>query len=175
MGAAEPKRSLHGNPRYVKGQGRVGRYNKSSALSDTSEAPSIASHVRGVRVPSPGSDVDQFVDDLFSPVLDTGATGADDGLSDARSLAASMKGGGVKPPQDGGRDEEEDELEMDKVDSLVEAFKGGAGGGAGDEQEGGKTSSAGQQGFQVRRRVNIPITSSSLASLTFIICSQSQE
>ena len=81
-------RSLHGNPRYVKGQ-RGMRYNKSSALSDTSEAPSIASHVRGVRVPSPGSDVDQFVDDLFSPVLDTGATAADDGLSDARYVGSS--------------------------------------------------------------------------------------
>ncbi|KAG8264185.1 Belongs to the TRAFAC class myosin-kinesin ATPase super [Homalodisca vitripennis] len=58
---------------------------KSSALSDTSEAPSLASHVRRVRVPSQASDVDQFLDDLFSPVLDQ--------LSDARSLAASIKGG----------------------------------------------------------------------------------
>ncbi|KAL1453076.1 hypothetical protein WDU94_007251 [Cyamophila willieti] len=55
-------------------------------LSDTSEAPSLASHVRRVRVPSQASDVDQFLDDLFSPVLDQ--------LSDARSLAASIKGGG---------------------------------------------------------------------------------
>ncbi|KAI5728804.1 hypothetical protein M8J77_021338 [Diaphorina citri] len=46
----------------------------------------IASHVRRVRVPSQASDVDQFLDDLFSPVLDQ--------LSDARSLAASIKGGG---------------------------------------------------------------------------------
>ncbi|XP_026679337.1 uncharacterized protein LOC103509128, partial [Diaphorina citri] len=59
---------------------------KSSAMSDTSEAPSLASHVRRVRVPSQASDVDQFLDDLFSPVLDQ--------LSDARSLAASIKGGG---------------------------------------------------------------------------------
>lgn len=44
-----------------------------------------ASHVRRVRVPSQASDVDQFLDDLFSPVLDQ--------LSDARSLAASIKGG----------------------------------------------------------------------------------
>ncbi|CAH0384305.1 unnamed protein product [Bemisia tabaci] len=58
---------------------------KSSAMSDTSEAPSLASHVRRVRVPSQASDVDQFLDDLFSPVLDQ--------LSDARSLAASIKGG----------------------------------------------------------------------------------
>lgn len=54
-------------------------------MSDTSEAPSLASHVRRVRVPSQASDVDQFLDDLFSPVLDE--------LSDARSLAASIKGG----------------------------------------------------------------------------------
>lgn len=85
------KSRLHGHPRYVKGQGRRGKYDKSSALSDTSEAPSIASHVRQVRVPSQASDVDQFLDDLFMPVLDGNV---DDGLSDARSLAASMRGGG---------------------------------------------------------------------------------
>ena len=39
------------------------------------------------------SDVDQFLDDLFMPVLDGNQAG-DDGLSDARSLAASMRGGG---------------------------------------------------------------------------------
>ncbi|KAH8240493.1 hypothetical protein KR038_007643 [Drosophila bunnanda] len=63
---------------------------RSSAMSDTSEAPSLASHVRRVRVPSQASDVDQFLDDLFSPVLD----GSLDELSDARSLAASIRGGG---------------------------------------------------------------------------------
>lgn len=57
-------------------------------MSDTSEAPSLASHVRRVRVPSQASDVDQFLDELFSPVLD----GNLDELSDARSLAASIKG-----------------------------------------------------------------------------------
>lgn len=62
---------------------------RSSAMSDTSEAPSLASHVRRVRVPSQASDVDQFLDELFSPVLD----GNLDDLSDARSLAASIKGG----------------------------------------------------------------------------------
>ena len=37
--------------------------------------------------------MDQFLDDLFMPVLDAdGNAAADDGLSDARSLAASMKG-----------------------------------------------------------------------------------
>lgn len=62
---------------------------RSSAMSDTSEAPSLASHVRRVRVPSQASDVDKFLDDLFSPVLD----GSLDELSDARSLAASIRGG----------------------------------------------------------------------------------
>ncbi|KAG7164397.1 putative collagen alpha-2(XI) chain-like [Homarus americanus] len=59
-------------------------------MSDTSEAPSLASHVRRVRVPSQASDVDQFLDDLFMPVLNSQL----DELSDARSLAASIKGGG---------------------------------------------------------------------------------
>ncbi|GAB6020238.1 Unconventional myosin-XV [Chamberlinius hualienensis] len=63
---------------------------RSSALSDTSEAPSLASHVRRVRVPSQASDLDQYLDDLFNPVLE----GNLDELSDARSLAASIKGGG---------------------------------------------------------------------------------
>lgn len=63
---------------------------KSSAMSDTSEAPSLASHVKNVRIPSHTSDLDQYLDDLFNPVLD----GNLDELSDARSLAASIKGGG---------------------------------------------------------------------------------
>lgn len=58
------------------------------ANSETSETLSLASHVRRVRVPSQASDVDQFLDDLFSPVLD----GNLDELSDARSLAASIRG-----------------------------------------------------------------------------------
>ncbi len=95
---------LHGHPRHVKGQSRpAGRYERSSALSDTSEAPSIASHVRRVRVPSQASDVDQvqmafdwitkesfslifsfflfpqFLDDLFMPVLDSGERAAGGG------------------------------------------------------------------------------------------------
>jgi myosin-15 len=48
----------HGNPRFVKSGGRR-RNDRSSAMSDTSEAPSVASHVRRVRVPSQASDVDQ--------------------------------------------------------------------------------------------------------------------
>ena len=49
----------------------------------------LASHVRRVRVPSQSSDVDQYLDDLFMPVLD----GNLDEYSDARSLVASIKGG----------------------------------------------------------------------------------
>lgn len=49
-------------------------------MSDTSEAPSLASHVKNVRIPSHTSDLDQYLDDLFNPVLD----GNLDELSDAR-------------------------------------------------------------------------------------------
>lgn len=86
----EMTKGRHGNPRFVKSGGKR-RDVKSSAMSDTSEAPSIASHIKRVRVPSQASDVDQFLDDLFSPVLD--GQQMDDGLSDAKSLAASMRGG----------------------------------------------------------------------------------
>lgn len=95
---------------------------RSSAMSDTSEAPSLASHVRRVRVPSQASDVDQFLDELFSPVLD----GSLDELSDARSLAASIRGGG------GGIDEFcdipvlcEDWKSLENVDEMVVLLKGG--------------------------------------------------
>jgi myosin-15 len=50
-------------------------------------------------VPSQASDVDQFLDDLFMPVLD----GNLDELSDARSLAASIKGGGEMSKTEGHR------------------------------------------------------------------------
>lgn len=66
-----------------------------------------ASHVRRVRVPSQSSDVDQYLDDLFMPVLD----GNIDEYSDARSLAASIKGGRVK------RNEPADV--SDFVDSII--------------------------------------------------------
>lgn len=78
------KRSTHSN----KFLDRPDMMMRSSGMSDTSETPSLASHVRRVRVPSQASDVDQFLDDLFSPVLD----GNLDELSDARSLAASIRG-----------------------------------------------------------------------------------
>lgn len=85
---------------------------RSSAMSDTSEAPSLASHVRRVRVPSQASDVDQFLDDLFSPVLD----GSLDELSDARSLSASIRGGRIDyydaPP-----------LFDDELDDLTSAMR----------------------------------------------------
>ncbi|KMZ09170.1 uncharacterized protein Dsimw501_GD16995 [Drosophila simulans] len=81
---------------------------RSSAMSDTSEAPSLASHVRRVRVPSQASDVDQFLDDLFSPVLD----GSLDELSDARSLAASIRGGSYEL-------ENEAESEIDDLDDYI--------------------------------------------------------
>lgn len=44
-------------------------------------------------MPSQASDVDQFLDDLFNPVLDQ--------LSDARSLAASIKGSSRSKSVDG--------------------------------------------------------------------------
>lgn len=99
---------------------------RSSAMSDTSEAPSLASHVRRVRVPSQASDVDQFLDELFSPVLD----GNLDELSDARSLAASIKGGVYS---DDGLDEYLDELlipalptlDMSNVEYIARKIKGG--------------------------------------------------
>nr|CAH7758737.1 unnamed protein product [Callosobruchus chinensis] len=100
---------------------------RSSAMSDTSEAPSLASHVRRVRVPSQASDVDQFLDELFSPVLD----GNLDELSDARSLAASIKGG---PTKTGDFDEFIDEIfegldeasvDMSCVEEIVDRIKGG--------------------------------------------------
>ncbi|BFF99983.1 unconventional myosin-XV [Drosophila madeirensis] len=90
---------------------------RSSAMSDTSEAPSLASHVRRVRVPSQASDVDQFLDDLFSPVLD----GSLDELSDARSLAASIRGGGQRQITEGSLDAELqwEELELDSLDDYI--------------------------------------------------------
>ena len=57
-------------------------------------------------MPSQASDVDQFLDDLFMPVLDGNI---DDGLSDARSLAASMRGGGSE------EEEEEEVRDGDEV------------------------------------------------------------
>ena len=55
-------------------------------------------------MPSQSSDVDQYLDDLFMPVLD----GNMDMEYDARSLAASIKGGARSKKK-----------EMDTVDSFV--------------------------------------------------------
>ncbi|XP_043211488.1 unconventional myosin-XV-like [Amphibalanus amphitrite] len=106
---------------------------RSSAMSDTSEAPSLASHVRRVRVPSQASDMDQFVDALFIPALE----GSLDELSDARSLAASIKGGGRRTAESAtsARTEEEAadegaeeaasdaESQMEELDLSVDFFR----------------------------------------------------
>lgn len=64
-------------------------YMASSAMSDTSDAISLASHVRRVKVPQSGGDLDRYLDDLFQPML---AEADLDDMSDARSLAASIQG-----------------------------------------------------------------------------------
>lgn len=112
---------------------------RSSAMSDTSEAPSLASHVRRVRVPSQASDVDQFLDELFSPVLD----GSLDELSDARSLAASIRGGGEDI-----RDFIEAPFvsvqlnELTNAVAMTEAIKGGGEKKPGDAKSTGKITTA---------------------------------
>ncbi|XP_060860512.1 unconventional myosin-XV isoform X5 [Metopolophium dirhodum] len=119
---------MKGHPRFIKSQyaGKRGSHSiksqmdnkhsdkseaRSCAMSDTSEAPSLASHVRRVRVPSQASDVDQFLDDLFNPVLDH--------MSDARSLAASIKGSSKSKSV-------EDCESLDSRD-FVKRIKGGGG------------------------------------------------
>lgn len=93
-----------------------------SSIADTSEAPSLASHVRRVRVPSnvdQFSDVDQYLDDLFSPVLD----GSLDELSDARSLSTSIRGGRkdfVEAPETSA-----DFDDLQSASKLQRAIKGG--------------------------------------------------
>ncbi|XP_014248612.2 unconventional myosin-XV isoform X2 [Cimex lectularius] len=141
---------IRGHPRFIKSQytgkkaapgshssrahieGRFGDKSdvKSSALSDTSEAPSLASHVRRVRVPSQASDVDQFLDDLFNPVLD--------GLSDARSLAPSTRGGTIRSQDDYLNDIYDPLFKEAHLDSskLAQSIKGGGKGvgGVGTQQ-----------------------------------------
>lgn len=85
-------------------------------MSDTSEAPSLASHVRRVRVPSQASDVDQFLDELFMPVLD----GNLDELSDARSLAASIKGSRDTGPSGNRTALEDEKIDPQTVGDFVE-------------------------------------------------------
>lgn len=94
---------------------------RSSAMSDTSEAPSLASHVRRLRVPSQASDVDQFLDDLFSPVLDTQL----DELSDARSLAASIRGGDFRIYSEAPLILNDDINALENVNLLCRVIKGG--------------------------------------------------
>ena len=106
-----------GNPRFLKPSNAHRRRDgvRSSAMSDTSETPSLASHVRRVRVPSQASDVDQFLDDLFMPVLDGNI---DDGLSDARSLAASMRGGSSEGSESESEQQASRILEFSRVGSI---------------------------------------------------------
>lgn len=127
---------LRETPRYQKSQyagkrsaGHSNKYmersdygTRSSAMSDTSEAPSLASHVRRVRLPSnidQFSDVDQFLDDLFSPVLD----GSLDELSDARSLSTSIRGGREEFFEAPAIDEDLDDLQS--ASRLEKSIKGG--------------------------------------------------
>lgn len=71
----------------------------SSAMSDTSETLSMASHVRRVKVPVKGStaDLDRYLDDLFNPMLNEADL---DELSDARSMATSIRGTASSPVED---------------------------------------------------------------------------
>ncbi len=89
-----------------------------------------ASHVRRVRVPSQCSDVDQYLDDLFMPVLD----GNTDEYSDARPLVASIKKDNQqwKGPLTGFVDTlitdkqlDEDLKGDDQMDSLAASIQGG--------------------------------------------------
>lgn len=82
-----------------------------------------ASHVRRVRVPSQSSDVDQYLDDLFMPVLDGNMDGNMDDLSDARSLAASIKGGAFADKLMGANI---DQVQYyDDANRLADSIKGG--------------------------------------------------
>lgn len=75
-----------------------------------------------MRVPSQASDVDQFLDDLFMPVLD----GNLDELSDARSLAASLKGGVTRFPAAATKEEYDSDLDDDldeEVASLTRSLR----------------------------------------------------
>lgn len=123
---------------------------KSSAMSDTSEAPSLASHVRRVRVPSQASDVDQFLDDLFNPVLD--------GLSDARSIAPSTKGGTIRSQDDFLNDIYDPLFKDTQIDAakLSQSIKGGGKGigGVGTQQNTGPSQTP--NGFNLTPMVGSP-------------------
>lgn len=90
---------------------------KGSAMSDTSEAPSLAMHVRNLGMPSHASELDQYLDDLFNPVLDAQL---DDAMSDARSLAQSIKGENTDN-QDKFNEKEENWLIL--IDQLLDEEK----------------------------------------------------
>lgn len=78
--------------------------------------------MRRVRVPSnvdQFSDVDQYLDDLFSPVLD----GSLDELSDARSLSTSIRGGRIDFFEAPSISTDFDDLQS--ADKLQRVIKGG--------------------------------------------------
>ena len=64
--------------------------------------------------------MDQFLDDLFMPVLD----GNLDELSDARSLAASIKGGGSKKIVENDDDDDRDDNEVASFTSSAQISVG---------------------------------------------------
>lgn len=126
------RRSAGSHSRYME---RSDYATRSSAMSDTSEAPSLASHVRRVRVPSQASDVDQFLDELFSPVLD----GSLDELSDARSLSASIRG--EKAHFTEAPIVIDDDLnELTSAECVWRSIKGGGMGGGSDKDNDAKAS-----------------------------------
>ncbi|BES99216.1 MyTH4 domain [Nesidiocoris tenuis] len=155
---------IRGHPRFIKSQNTgkkaapgshsskaqiEGRFAdksdiKSSALSDTSEAPSLASHVRRVRVPSQASDVDQFLDDLFNPVLD--------GLS----VAPSTRGGTMRSQVDFMQDMYDPLFKDTSIDpeKLAQSIKGGGKGAVGTQQN--TPTSRTTNGFSMNQMVSSP-------------------
>ncbi|XP_076326570.1 uncharacterized protein LOC143233787 isoform X2 [Tachypleus tridentatus] len=62
-------------------------FSQNDQNSDTSETLSLSSNIRNVPVPSQTSNLDQYLDELFNPVLDGNA----EEMNDAFSLAASKE------------------------------------------------------------------------------------
>ena len=98
-------------------------------------------------MPSQSSDVDQYLDDLFMPVLD----GNLDEFSDARSLVASIKGGGNRLMQkstveqfldevvDNALSDDDEWDELKDAAALAAVIKGGGKGINGIDAQVGKT------------------------------------
>lgn len=108
IGSSQRQKKLHNRQissskrsRPIMNGNNNNNYDISSAMSDTSEAPSMASHVRDIKAPleqGNQADVDRYLDELFRPMLNEADL---DDLSDGRSLATSIRG--IK------QDEEEEE------------------------------------------------------------------